>query len=196
MKKFLFYLFLFAFTRCAFALDDSTSLYLKQHIGYLASDALEGRKSGSKGAELAALYISRQFSSCGLVPLGDSGTYFQRFTFIAGVKLGEKNSLTSREGTNKTTYRIDKDYRPLAFSANGDVSGPMVFAGYGISSTDPQYDDYANIDVQNKIVLIMHYSPTGDNPHSEVRQVLASQVQNYDRPGKRSKSAFDSNRLS
>jgi hypothetical protein len=172
MKKFLFYLFLFAFTRCAFALDDSTSLYLKQHIGYLASDALEGRKSGSKGAELAALYISRQFSSCGLVPLGDSGTYFQRFTFIAGVKLGEKNSLTSREGTNKTTYRIDKDYRPLAFSANGDVSGPVVFAGYGISSTDPQYDDYANIDVQNKIVLIMHYSPTGDNPHSEYGKFL------------------------
>ncbi len=139
MKKILLYSLLFIITRYALALDDSTSVYLKQHIGYLASDALEGRKAGSKGAELAALYIAKQFSSCGLTPFGDNGSYFQNFTFIAGVKLGEKHSLNSVEGGNKKTYHIDKDYRPLAFSANGDVSGPVVFAGYGISSSDPQY---------------------------------------------------------
>ena len=172
MKKILLYSLLFTLARCAFALDDSTSVYLRQHIGYLASDALEGRKAGSNGAELAARYIARQFSSCGLIPLGDNGTYFQSFTFIAGVKLGEKNSLISVEGEDKKAYRIDKDYRPLAFSANGDVSGPVVFAGYGISSTDPQYDDYANVDVKDKIVLIMRYSPTGDNPHSDYGKFL------------------------
>ncbi len=172
MKILLLSSLLFILTNCAFALDDSTSIYLKQNITYLASDALEGRKSGSKGAELAARYIARQFASCGLIPLGDSGTYFQNFTFIAGVKLGEKNSLTSVDGENKRTYQINKDYRPLAFSANGDASGPVIFAGYGISSTDLQYDDYANVDVKDKIVLIMRYSPTGDNPHSDFGKFL------------------------
>ena len=133
MKKILLYSLLFALTRCAFALDDSTSVYLKQHIGYLASDALEGRKAGSRGAELAAMYIAKQFSSCGLIPLGDNGTYFQNFTFISGVRLGGKNSLSSVQGNMTKTYDINKDYRPLAFSANGEVSGPIVFAGYGIS---------------------------------------------------------------
>jgi len=172
MKTFLFSSLLFTLSCRAFALGDSTEIYLRQHIEYLASDALEGRKSGSKGAELAAEYIAKQFAVCGLVPLGSGGTYFQSFVFITGVRLGGNNALVSGQGNKKKTYRIDKDFRPLAFSADGEASGPLVFAGYGISATDSSYDDYAKVDVKDKVVLIMRYTPAGDNPHSGYSKYL------------------------
>ncbi len=155
-----------------FALGDSTSVYLRHHIEYLASDALEGRKSGSKGAELAAHYIAQQFASCGLIPIGDDGNFLQTFIFTAGVKLGEKNSLMMLKGKNKTWYQLDKDFRPLAFSSNAEAAGSIVFAGYGISSTDLKYDDYANVDVKDKIVIALRYSPAGDSPHSDFNKYL------------------------
>ena len=172
MKKILLSSLLLSLACRAFSFGDSTAIYLRQHIEYLASDALEGRKSGSKGAELAAGYIARQFAACGLIPLGSGGTYFQNFVFITGVKVGEKNALVSHQGSGQKTFTLDKDFRPLAFSADAEASGPLVFAGYGISSTDSSYDDYANIDVKGKVVLIMRYSPEGDSPHSTFGKYL------------------------
>jgi len=172
MKKLSMTLLLLLGTFRVFALDDSTAAHLRRHIGYLASDALEGRKAGSKGAALAAAYIAKQFSSIGLVPLGDSGSYLQNFIFTAGVKLGTKNSLSVSQGNTKRTYMMDEDFRPLAFSSNGEATGPLVFAGYGISSTDLHYDDYANLDVKGKIVLVLRYSPAGDNPHSDFSKYM------------------------
>jgi len=172
MKTILLTSLLITLSCCAFALDDSTAIYVRQHIEYLASDALEGRKSGSKGAELAAEYIAKQFAACGLIPLGDGGTYFQHFVFITGVKLGGNNALASGQGNDKKTYRIDRDFRPLAFSGNGEASGSLVFAGYGISSTDSSYDDYADIEVKGKVVLIIRTSPEGDSYHSTFTKYL------------------------
>ena len=56
-----------------------TAAELLEHVKYLASDQLEGRKAGSKGAELAAQYVANEFKRYGLKPLGDQGTYFQSF---------------------------------------------------------------------------------------------------------------------
>jgi aminopeptidase YwaD len=172
MKKYLAMTFFFLAAIKTFAQGDSTAVYLHQHIGYLASDALEGRKAGSKGAALAAGYIADEFSSIGLLPLGDGGSYFQQFVFTAGVKLGNDNTLSITKGTEGRSYHLDKDYRPLAFSSNGKASGPLVFAGYGISSADLHYDDYAGLDVKDKIVLVLRFSPAGDNPHSEFSKYL------------------------
>ncbi len=121
MKTIILYSLLFTFALPAFASGDSTAIHLREHIGYLASDALEGRRSGSRGAELAAAYVAKQFSSCGLLPVGDGGTYFQSFVFTAGVQLGTNNTLVSGEGKEKRTWRINEDFRPLAFSANGSA---------------------------------------------------------------------------
>lgn len=156
----------------AFAQDDPTATLLRYHIGYLASDELEGRKAGSKGAELAAHYIAGQFASSGLKPLGGNGTYLQNFVFTAGVKVGTKNTLSMVHKGERITYAVDSDFRPLPFSSVGDARGPVVFAGYGISSFDIKYDDYSNVNVNGKIVVVMQYSPGGDNPHSEYAKFL------------------------
>ena len=172
MKKFSVAMLLLLLSCRVFSSGDSTSIYLRQHIQYLASDALEGRKSGSKGAELAARYVAEQFARAGLIPLGDHGTYFQNFEFVAGVKLGKNNSLSMAVGKENVSYIVDKDFRPLAFSSNSQVKGTVAFAGYGISSTDLKYDDYAGLDVKDKIVIVMRYSPAGDNPHSDFSKFL------------------------
>lgn len=148
-------------------IEDSTQIYAQKHVEYLASDSLEGRGTGDNGNNLAAKYIASEFQKYGLFPAGDSGSYFQEFEVVKSLQLGEKNSLTSKAGKKVTKYAIESDFIPVSFSTNTSVSGAAVFAGFGITSTEEKYDDYAKINVKDKIVVVMRYSPDGDSPHSK-----------------------------
>lgn len=143
---------------------------LRSHVKYLASDQLEGRRAGSRGANLASEYIAREFKSYGLRPLGDGGTYFQEFEFNAGVRLGKANSLTAHYKRKENPLKLDVDYRPLGFSPTGTFDGGVAFAGYGIVFAEKGYDDYQGIDVKDKAVIVLRYHPEGDNQHSEFNQ--------------------------
>ncbi|MBI3586345.1 MAG: M28 family peptidase [Ignavibacteriales bacterium] len=140
-----------------------TAAELRKHVSYLASDALEGRKAGSKGAEKAEQYIADEFKSYGLKPVGDNGTYLQKFEFVSGVRLGQKNSFSYSAGGGSKKLMVDKEYRPFGFSASGTFSGDVVFVGYGISASDKNYDDYKGIDVKDKAVLLLRNAPEGDS---------------------------------
>ena len=139
------------------ACEDSkiTPEAILSHIRYLASDELEGRMSGTPGADKAAEYISLQFKKAGLKPLGDSRSYFQKFSFTKGIKLGGQNKLEFAIDKSKTELGLGKDFYPLSFSSSGDVNGEVVFAGYGISAPELDYDDYKGIYVRDKIVLVL-----------------------------------------
>jgi len=134
-------------------------------IKYLASDRLEGRGTGQKGGELAANFIADEFRKIGLEPRADQGTYFQFFDATVGVHMGKENffQVTSPE---TTTYTLEKDFIPFSFSSAGSVSGPVVFAGYGISSEHYGYDDYAKLKPEGKIVLVMRHEPQEENESS------------------------------
>ncbi len=131
------------------------------HIRYLASDELEGRMTGSQGNEKAACYIAGQFKKAGLAPLGDTGTYFQNFSFPAGVGPGGSNSLELILNGKEEKLEINRDFFPLGFSSNGEADGEIVFAGYGISAPELDYDDYKGIDIEGKIVLVLRSTPDG-----------------------------------
>jgi hypothetical protein len=131
------------------------------HIRYLASDELEGRKAGTEGCKKAANYTASHFRKADLKPLGDDGTYFQNFSFTYGVKLGRSNSLTVELGGKKLELEVGKDLLPLSFSSDGELTGELVFAGYGISAPQLNYDDYIGIDIKDKIVLVLRYAPEG-----------------------------------
>jgi len=139
---------------------------ISSHIRYLASDELKGRMSGTPGADKAAEYISLQFKKAGLKPLGDSRSYFQKFSFTKGIKLGGQNKLEFEVDKSKTELRLGQDFYPLSFSSSGDVNGEVVFAGYGISAPELDYDDYKGIYVRDKIVLVLRYTPEGDDAES------------------------------
>lgn len=143
---------------------------MKQHITYLASDALEGRMTGTKGEQLATEYVAGIFKQMGLVPFGDEGTWYDTFEFTAGVALGPKNALQLTAGEQKIELTCDQDWRPLSFSQTGDIpASEIVFAGYGIETPDDAmdshgkklepYSSYFHLDVKDKWVLVFRYLP-------------------------------------
>lgn len=143
-----------------------TAADLRATVHYIASDELEGRMTGTKGTQLAARYVADYFKGIGLKPLGDQGGYFQEFPFIAGSKLIQgQNKLHLTKGNNEkqtVEFEADKDFLPLAFTANGEVEGQVVFAGYGLSVPGNEgkgYDSYAGVDVKDKIVLALQHVP-------------------------------------
>lgn len=160
-------------TKDIYTSADITVEELKQHVIYLASDELEGRKSGSKGNELAAHYIADQFKSYGLLPAGDNQTYFQNFNFVSDIRMGQNNLLAITIGEKKLQAEPDVDYTPMAFSSDTSISGPLAFIGYGISADTLHYDDYANIDVKGKVVIILRYSPDGKDQASRFSEYTA-----------------------
>jgi hypothetical protein len=139
---------------------------IQYHVNYLASDSLEGRLSGTPGCEKAAGYITAEFKRFGLQPLGDRRGFEQKFDFVGSVNLGSNNHLTFRRGDRDTTLVLNVDFVPAGFSATDSVEGDVVFAGYGISAQKLNYDDYADIDVNGKIVLALRDSPATNNPHA------------------------------
>ena len=137
------------------------------HIQFLASDDLRGRGNGSVGLERAADYIAAQFKAAGLQPGGPNGEWFQPFELSAGLSIGDGNSLVVRAGARSVRLSLGESYFPLAASPTDETSSarmdlkgvPVVFAGYGISAPERNYDDYAGLDVAGKVALIFSHEP-------------------------------------
>ena len=150
---------------------DVTAEEIKQHITYLASDELEGRMTGTDALYKAANYLKEEFEGYELKPLFDQ-SYFQEFPFMEKLELSDNNSVKifDKNKNKKTDMEINKDFIPLAFTDNLSTESNLVFAGYGISSKDLNYDDYANIDVKDKIVVVFRNHPDMKSPHSKFEQ--------------------------
>lgn len=138
-----------------------------QHIKYLASDELEGRFTGTEQCHIAAEYIAKEFEKAGLQPTFN-GSYFQEFPFISDIKLGDNYCEVINE--EKISLKVNNDFTPLPFSDNLTVEGKLIFAGFGISSKENNYDDYENIDVKDKIVIVFRNHPDMNTPHSPLEQ--------------------------
>ncbi len=152
---------------------------LRQHVVYLASDALEGRRTGTAGANDAAHYIAGEFSQIGLRPAfqtirnprnrGETrSNYRQKFPYIAGVKLGSGNQLSfaAEKGAVGTSLRAGEDWSPVGFSPNARVDKTQaVFVGYGITAPELNHDDYAGGKVSGKIAIAFSGTPDNDSPH-------------------------------
>jgi Zn-dependent M28 family amino/carboxypeptidase len=130
---------------------------LRSHLEFLADDALEGRRPGTRGGELAAKYIAAQFERLGLQPAGDSGTYYQHVPIITLTPSPAVRIAAPAPGD--LAYR--KDY--VLWSMRNDslvsLKGDLVFVGYGIVAPDYQWDDYRGLDVKNKIVVALVNDP-------------------------------------
>jgi aminopeptidase YwaD len=131
----------------------------------LASPVMEGRGAGTKGIEHAANLIEQRYVTLGLQPAG-AKSFFQPFSVITGAKLKDGNRLELIDGNSKQGLKLNQDFVPFSFSASSDVTGPLVFAGYGASAPEFDYDDYAHLDVKDKIVVLLRYEPAGFAAHS------------------------------
>jgi len=145
---------------------------LQQHVSYLASDAMDGRRTGTAGANDAARYIAGEFSRAGLTPANGKverkpraiiASYLQTFPYVGRVELGRNNVLSMRSGE---AFRAGADWMPLGISANQtlDLTG-VVNAGYGITANELNHNDYKGTYSKNQVAIIQKGTPDGDNPH-------------------------------
>ncbi len=124
----------------------------------LASDAMEGRMSGEPGGEAAADYIARKLAEWGVPAGGPGGSYFQDMTYEY-CRPERGAALDIFAFGKRRAFVVDEDWRSQTYSGSGHFSAPVVFAGYGISAPEKGYDDYAGIDVKDKLVLFSTDSP-------------------------------------
>jgi hypothetical protein len=136
---------------------------LKADLTFLSSDALEGRLSLQRGSEIAVQWIASEFAKAGLKPLaGDS--YLQPVPLIEYSADRTLTSLTlARNGQSEVFHAPDAT---ATFAHEVTVSGRVVFAGFGITAPELNYDDYAGIDARGKIVLIFNHEPQEADPNS------------------------------
>lgn len=152
-----------------------------EDVKTLSSEEFEGRKPGTKGIEKAAKYIESKFDEYGLKKLNSN--YRQNFSILTGKELTGENDVffnvvipkpgipKERLRARKKQWDIEKDWFPMAFSENGNLeNSELVFAGYGISSESLKYDDYAGIDVKDKIVIVLTSGPGGDESGGKFRR--------------------------
>ncbi|MFO1002849.1 MAG: M20/M25/M40 family metallo-hydrolase [Planctomycetaceae bacterium] len=134
---------------------------VRADIEYFASDALEGRGIETKGIELAAERIIAEYKKFGLKPGMPDGKYRQPFPVTIGdvaVAASTKVELTQPDGM-KIPLKLAEQYQPIRRGANGEATGGLAFIGYGISSEEEGYDDYAGIDVAGKVVVLIRREP-------------------------------------
>jgi len=129
-------------------------------IKSLSGPEMEGRGAGTKGLIRAEHLIEKRYRELGLQPAGVNG-YAQPFAVITGAKLKSDNNCSWQVADSKKSLKIDEDFVPFSFSSSGEVAAPVVFAGYGATADEFHYDDYAGLDVKDKIVVVLRYEPSG-----------------------------------
>jgi Zn-dependent M28 family amino/carboxypeptidase len=185
-KQFFSFLLLLSFvfsasaqkTQVAKTKAEATDKNLRTHVEYLASDKLEGRRTGETGATYAAGYVANMFSNFKLKAVASQASngktnanYLQTFSIVTGVEMAkEGNSFSvdvSKADNQKMTFSDEMAFKPVGFSPNAAIGDTeVVFVGYGIASSEHKYDDYKDKNINGKIVLAFDGTPDNDNPHS------------------------------
>lgn len=142
--------------------NDVTVKELEEHIYFLASDSLKGRKPGTNGSKIAAEYIRDNFIQGGLTLMGEDG--FQYFYVTTSVEPGENNKMLF----NGLEAEFNKDFILMPFSSNNELEADVVFAGFGIEMDHDsvKWNDYYNLDVEGKWVMVLRADPEPENDSS------------------------------
>jgi Zn-dependent M28 family amino/carboxypeptidase len=132
-----------------------------QHVRVLADDAMEGRETGSIGLRKAQAYTVERLKEYGLQPAGTDG-FYQPIKFIQR-QIDEKNSFATlvRSGKEQPlTLGEDAYFFTRVEGSDEPISAPLVFAGYGLRVPEKDHDDFAGLDLKNKIVVYLTGSPS------------------------------------
>lgn len=130
----------------------------------LSSPQCEGRLTGTGGYDKAVQLATDQFKKYGIHPITENKTYIQAFP-LSYTKVYESKLIVhvkNKDGKEEILQcEYFKDYYPLNFSGSGNITGDIIFAGYGVTAPEFDYDDYKGINVKGKIVMIIKGVPEG-----------------------------------
>jgi hypothetical protein len=190
MKKLFLLLsvFILSSTRLVFSQNEFESKLLKQFhtiqceeimtwIDKLCSPEFNGRLAGTPEFIASAEWVAGKLKEWGIKPAGDNGDYFQWFDFpytrvndIGSLTL----NLTQADGSIiRKNYSYPDEYYPGMNSGSGEITGEVIFVGYGVTAPELNYDDYKGIDVKGKIVLMNRDVPYSDPINPEYKKWVA-----------------------
>ncbi len=129
---------------------------LEANLKFLSSDGMQGRMSLQPGDDAAAEWVASEFAKAGLKPAAE-GSYLQAVPLIEYRNDREKSYVSLTRGGVEKQWKFPEAYG--AFPKDTEVSGDVVFAGFGITAPELNYDDYKGIDANGKIVLIFDHEP-------------------------------------
>lgn len=151
------------------AVEAITADGILKHIKKLASDEFEGRAPGSKGEELSVEYISGQFKALGLKPGNPNGTYVQEVP-LAGITSQPAMSFGIKGQT--TTLNYPDEFVASSERLVADVkaeASDVVFVGYGVVAPEYGWDDYKDVDVRGKTLLMLVNDPAIPDPQDPAK---------------------------
>lgn len=141
---------------------------LQTDLAYLASDALAGRNVGSEGIAKAGEFIAKRFADLGFETDKFDGTPFQEFAIPGPAVLGpaEKNQLKFVGVDGLRELKLEENYCPLSLGSSGKFDTDVIFAGFGITAPELNYDDFAGMDVEGKVVIVLRREPQQNDANS------------------------------
>jgi len=130
------------------------------HIKILASDEMKGRRAGSPEYRKAAEYVAAKMKEYGLQPGGDNGTWFQEVPFKNWSEFEQPIRLEILTPQHRVYFAgRGRDFYPLSGTGSGIAKGQVAFAGYGVVSDKPAWNDYENLEAKGKILLLLPDAP-------------------------------------
>jgi len=155
------WLILIAATALQAQVQDITSDRIRAHTRFLASDHMEGRGVGARGGDLATEYLATQLALIGAKPAGDNGTYYQNLTLVGSQTKGSEARLSASGGGKNVEFQWAAEFiggsgrqQPLS-----DFEADAIFVGHGISAPEFGWEDYKDVDVRGKVVVLFTNEP-------------------------------------
>ena len=152
------------FTPAPTGIDAITVSDLQNHVAVLSSDEYLGRGTGEEGLEKAAAYIEEAFRDNAFSPYDSEQSLRVPFDLFQQDWTASSLSILPSGTLNDIVF--GRDWTVFPFSDEGTLEAEVVFAGYGITAPEHEYDDYDGLDVSGKVVLIMRREPNADDPNS------------------------------
>lgn len=143
------------------AVPAASAARIEADVRFLADDLLEGRAAGTRGYDLAALYVAAQYRHMGLEPAGDGDSYFERVPLLKGTlqREGARFAITRDGRTTELEFETQCLPGVNFFEGSAEVTAPMVFVGQAVRAPELGHDDLAGVDLRGKIAVMLTNAP-------------------------------------
>jgi Zn-dependent M28 family amino/carboxypeptidase len=147
------------------SVPDISADRVKAAVAYLASDRLEGRGPGTRGEFLATEYLANEFKKAGLKPLGERGTYFQPVPLLR-IVTSPTSTLRAKKGDTTLDIPCEAGFSGTSQTQTEleEFDAEAVFVGHGITAPEFGWDDYRDVDVKGKVVVLFTNEPPSTDP--------------------------------
>ena len=144
---------------------DISAERIRAHVKFLSSDLLEGRSPGGRGGQLATEYIATEFQLSGLKPAGDRGTYFQKVP-LTGIQTQPSAQLSASKDGSDVDFKWADDFVGVnqKLSPEDRFEGEAIFVGHGIVAPEYHWDDFKDVDVRGKVLVLFTNEPASNDP--------------------------------